>query len=118
MYVLIVHVYFCLLPIKLNVYIYAHCRLTYNESSDSYSNATNVAIIAPGLGNVTTLEYLDEDRFGFKLFPYFKDFVDYFVTKYSYSRGKDLRGAPYDWRLAPGMYYMYSYAWAHALHAT
>ena len=83
---------------------YAHCRLTYNQTSNSYSNATNVDIIEPGFGNVTTLEYLDEDQYGFKFIPYFRDFVEYFVKNYSYVRGKDLRGAPYDWRLAPGMY--------------
>lgn len=63
-----------------------------------------MGIFAPGFDNVTKLEYLDEDQYGLKFFPYFHDFVQYFVTKYSYIKDKDLRGAPYDWRLAPGMH--------------
>ena len=75
--------------------------MTYDETSDSYSNTTNVDVTAPGLGNVTTLEYLDAD--GEKLLPHYKNFVDYFVEK-GYTRGQDLRGVPYDWRLAPGIH--------------
>ena len=77
------------------------CRLVYDNKSDSYSDTPSVNITAPGLGDVITLEYLEAD--GLKLLPYFEHFVDYFVTNYSYVGGKDLRGAPYDWRLAPGM---------------
>ena len=73
--------------------------MSYNEKSNSYSNTTDVEITAPGLGNVLTLEYRDLE----KKIPYFLSFINYFVKNYSYVGGKDLRGAPYDWRLAPGM---------------
>ena len=74
--------------------------MTYDKDSNSYSNTTDVEITAPGLGNVITLEYIDSD----KKYPHYLAFVNYFVNNYSYVGGKDLRGAPYDWRLAPGMY--------------
>ena len=33
---------------------------------------------------------------------YFHTFVEYYVAK-GYERGKTIRSAPYDWRLAPGI---------------
>ena len=78
-------------------YILFAFRLTYDDKSNSYSNTTDVEITAPGLGNVSTLKYLDS-------IPHYLKFVEYFVTNYSYVEGEDLRGVPYDWRLAPGKY--------------
>ena len=76
-------------------------RLAYNSTTDSYYNTANVDVIAPGVGNVTLLDTLDTYEELFTLHHYDK-FTNYFVTNHGYERGKDLRGAPYDWRLAPG----------------
>ena len=51
----------------------------------------------PGFGNTSSVECLD----GACLVRYFKTFVDYFVKR-GYQRGKTIRAAPYDWRLAAG----------------
>ena len=49
------------------------------------------------------MEYLDADLSGLiPKFPYFNEFVEYFVNR-EYERGKTIRAAPYDWRLAPGV---------------
>ena len=81
-------------------YLVHSYRLVYDNNTKSYSNTTNVEVTAPGLGGVTTLEYLDT---GGSLIPHYNLFVEYFTTKHSYVGGKDLRGVPYHWRLAPGM---------------
>ena len=47
------------------------------------------------------MEHLDVDSFAD--FLYFHDFVEYFVDR-GYERGKTIRAAPYDWRLAAGVY--------------
>ncbi len=56
-------------------------------------------IIVPDFGGTSAIEYLTT---GFlNLIPYFRDMVEYFVKR-GYQRGKSIRGAPYDWRLAAG----------------
>ncbi len=42
------------------------------------------------------IEYLDTDHKK----PLLKPFVDYYVKNLGYKRGKSIRGATYDWRLA------------------
>ena len=78
-------------------------RLVYDDKTDRYYDSPNVDVIAPGVGNVTLLEYLSTYE-EVQIEPYFKDFTDFFTSKYSYVRGNNLRGAPYDWRLAPSTY--------------
>ena len=53
-------------------------------------------IQVPGFGDTRSVEY--------SLFPilYFHKFVEYF-TQRGYVRGKSIRAAPYDWRLAAGI---------------
>lgn len=58
-------------------------------------------IKVPGFGNTDTVE--DLSATGLLNLPYFHQLVDYFVER-GYERGKDIRAAPYDWRLAPGKY--------------
>ena len=53
----------------------------------------------PGFGGTDTIEYLDQALY--KL-PYFNKFVKYFEGL-GYTKGKDLNGAPFDWRFAPGI---------------
>ena len=57
-------------------------------------------VTVPGFGNTTTVEKLNQN--GLIPIPYFSDFVNHFVER-GYERGKDIRAAPYDWRLAPGI---------------
>ena len=52
----------------------------------------------PGFGGTDSVEYLTDGKFKV---GYFTEFVKYFEQR-GYTRGKDIRGAPYDWRFAPG----------------
>ena len=53
----------------------------------------------PGFGTTDSIEYLDHAAI-YK-YPYFNKFVKYFEGM-GYTKGKDLNGAPFDWRFAPG----------------
>ena len=72
--------------------------LDYNATSGIFSNASNVEIRAPGFGNTATIEYLT---------PYTILGIEYMyglvepLCKMGYTRGVNIHGAPYDWRLAP-----------------
>ena len=80
------------------VYIhYNHCRLRYDENTKEYYNASGVEVRVPGFGGTDTIEYLDKSYIS----SYFNTFVKYF-ERMGYKKGKDLNGAPYDWRFAPG----------------
>lgn len=82
-------------------YYYNNGRLAYNSNTNSYSNTNGVKIHAPGFGDTYSVEYLNID-FSLTPIPYFNNMVKYF-TKRGYVRGRSIRAAPYDWRLAPGM---------------
>ena len=59
----------------------------------------------PGFGSIETVETMSR---GLALhFPYFKEFVDYFIKR-GYEWGKSIRAAPYDWRVGPGMIHYYN----------
>lgn len=81
----------------LSCHYVVHNRLYYDE--DWYHNAEGVQIRVPGFGGTETIEYLDHEL----SISYFHNFVEYFVKEEGYTRGKDINGAPYDWRLAPGI---------------
>ncbi len=53
----------------------------------------------PGFGNSSTVEYLDSSRLS--LSTYFAKVADQLVQGLGYTRGRDLHGAPYDFRKAP-----------------
>ena len=59
----------------------------------------------PGFGRTDTVEYLNtsilDNPIGRSNLEYLHTFVDYFVQR-GYVRGKSIRAAPYDWRLAAG----------------
>ena len=78
--------------------------LDYDSATKNYSNASGVEVRVPGFGGTETVEYLDALR----LRPEFNTLVDYFVAR-GYERGKTIRAAPYDWRLAAGIC-LHSYA--------
>ena len=75
------------------------CRLDYDSATSSYSDAAGVEVRAPGFGDTNTVEYLDTE--GGMLLDGSFAFFNYFVER-GYERGKTIRAAPYDWRLAPG----------------
>ncbi len=49
-------------------------------------------LIVPDFGGTSAFEFIN-------IFPLFYEMVEYFVDR-GYKRGKSIRGAPYDWRLA------------------
>ena len=59
----------------------------------------------PGFGSTDTVEYLNtsifDDPIRLAYLEYLHIFVEYFVQR-GYVRGKSIRAAPYDWRLAAG----------------
>ncbi len=79
--------------------------MKYDAATNSFNDNTNVKIIVPDFGGTSAIEYLVT---GFlNLGPYFHDMVEYFVKR-GYKRGKSIRGAPYDWRLAAGEKFAYT----------
>ena len=57
----------------------------------------------PGFGETSSIEYLDPSLKFFETTNYFHDMVQWFVDK-GYTRGKDIVGAPYDWRYSPSKF--------------
>ena len=57
-------------------------------------------IKVPGFGDTSSVEYLNPGLLKDTI-EYFHDMVEYFVDR-GYKRGKTIRAAPYDWRLAAG----------------
>ena len=56
-----------------------------------------MTIDVPGFGGTEAVEYMGRSN----TYPYLTTFVEYFVDR-GYVRGKSIRAAPYDWRLAAG----------------
>lgn len=74
-------------------------RLVYDNNTRTTRNANGVDIKVNNFGQTDTLEYLDSSHiYGTSYFAYM---VNALVTKLNYVKGKEIRGAPYDWRKAP-----------------
>ena len=73
------------------------CAYRLNDT-DGYSDTPGVTVTAADFGNTSSVEYLDPTNST----PYFFFFVDYFV-QHGYTRNKNIRAAPYDWRLGAGI---------------
>ena len=74
-------------------------RLSFDRNTSQYSSSDDdIIVTVPGFGDTNTVERLST---GLIPVPYFKEFVEHFVER-GYVRGKNIRAAPYDWRLAPG----------------
>ncbi|XP_068595195.1 phosphatidylcholine-sterol acyltransferase [Brachionichthys hirsutus] len=71
-------------------------RLVYNRTSRRSSNSPGVQVRVPGFGQTYPIEFLDSGR----LAGYFHTMVQHLVNM-GYVRNETVRGAPYDWRLAP-----------------
>lgn len=78
-------------------------KLVYNKASKTSSNVEGVFTRVPGWGDTSSMEYLDPSWSAWVLGDagnYLHEMVENLV-KQGYTRGSDLRGAPYDFRFAP-----------------
>lgn len=87
-------------------YCYIYCCSLQYEGQNNYSPRCGVNTRIPGAAgtDISKVEHLDS----FRLEEYAKDMVDYFVAR-GYVRDFSIRAMPYDWRLAAGTVYAYSY---------
>ena len=91
-----------ILPVYACLIVY---RLKYTTKTNTFTNPPEVVVEAKGFGGTRNVEYLDVDFDGaFPIIGEFHIFVEYFVNHLGYKIGKDIRAAPYDWRLAAGIY--------------
>ncbi|CAF0721102.1 unnamed protein product [Brachionus calyciflorus] len=74
-------------------------RLEYNNETKTTKNRDGVETKVNDFGGTTTVEYLDESKYSVTI--YFGAIVDALVKKLNYTRGVNVRGAPYDWRKSP-----------------
>lgn len=73
--------------------------MSFDRNTSEYSSIDDgITVTVPGFGDTNTVERLST---GLITFPYLEKFVEYFVER-GYKRGRNIRAAPYDWRLAPG----------------
>ncbi|CAF0944065.1 unnamed protein product, partial [Didymodactylos carnosus] len=72
--------------------------LIYNSTTNKTSNQDGVDVQIPGFGQTSTIEYFDSS--GLSYSSYFAPIVRSLVAL-GYTRGLNLRGAPYDFRRAP-----------------
>ena len=91
--------------VAMHVCVYDICRLLYNSTTNNYSAEEGVTVSVPGFGRTDTVEHLNTNTLDpidpSHLLEYQHTFVEYFVQR-GYVRGKSIRAAPYDWRLAAG----------------
>ncbi|XP_055002282.1 phospholipase A2 group XV isoform X1 [Sorex araneus] len=73
-------------------------RLVYNRTSRTTHFPEGVDVQVPGFGETFSLEFLDPSKRS--VGSYFHTMVESLVG-WGYTRGEDVRGAPYDWRRAP-----------------
>uniref|UniRef100_A0A914VNE4 Uncharacterized protein n=1 Tax=Plectus sambesii TaxID=2011161 RepID=A0A914VNE4_9BILA len=76
-------------------------KLFFNETTNKTENSPGVVTRVPGWGNTSTVEWLDPSKSSSGL--YYTTLVEKMVTL-GYRRGKDVVGAPYDWRHGPGQF--------------
>eukprot|EP00928_Gymnodinium_smaydae_P011850 TRINITY_DN14335_c0_g1_i1.p1 TRINITY_DN14335_c0_g1~~TRINITY_DN14335_c0_g1_i1.p1 ORF type:complete len:448 (+),score=71.88 TRINITY_DN14335_c0_g1_i1:38-1345(+) len=72
-------------------------QLFYNKTDDTYSNSQGVELRPVDFGGVKGIDVLDP---GVSLTAEFMDMIRRFEDSLGYQVGKNLHGAPYDWRLA------------------
>ncbi|XP_074170802.1 lysosomal phospholipase A and acyltransferase isoform X5 [Rhinolophus sinicus] len=86
-----------LLPVIIDCWI-DNIRLVYNRTSRATQFPDGVDVHVPGFGQTFSLEFLDPSKSS--VGSYFHTMVESLVG-WGYTRGEDVRGAPYDWRRAP-----------------
>ena len=86
-----------LVPFVIDCWI-DNMKLQYDNATRETRNSPGVDIIIPGFGNTTTVEYVDPSQLS--VTGYYNVLVNALVAA-GYTRGVDVRGAPYDFRKAP-----------------
>ncbi len=88
------------------VFLYPY-RMKYHPDTGKYTDNDGVQTRIPAFGMTDSIEYLDPNTKFSDTTNYFHNMVQHFVDK-GYTRGKDIVGAPYDWRVSPSkcMYYI------------
>ena len=66
---------------------YFTCRLEYNSATNTYRNLSGIEISVPNFGDDVA-------------FHTYQKFIDYLQNEHGYT-SRNVRLAPYDWRLAP-----------------
>jgi len=72
----------------------------YNSTTHTTSDNDGVEVRVPGFGDPLRVEYLNPYKSSYAF--YFANLADILVTM-GYERGKNLLGAPYDFRKAPSI---------------
>ena len=80
-------------------------KLIYDNQTRTTHDNDGVQIRVPGFGNTTTVEYVDPSRL--PISGYFGQMVEHLVMEFGYERGQNIRGAPYDFRKAPSLYFSF-----------
>lgn len=104
-----------LLPVIIDCWI-DNIRLVYNRTSRATQFPDGVDVHVPGFGQTFSLEFLDPSKSS--VGSYFHTMVESLVG-WGYTRGEDVRGAPYDWRRAPnenGPYFLALQEMIEAMH--
>lgn len=86
-----------LVPFVIDCWI-DNMRLQYDNVTRKTSNSPGVEIMVPGFGNTTSVEYVDPSQVS--VTGYYNTLVNYLVAN-GFTRGYDIRGAPYDFRKSP-----------------
>ncbi|XP_071957989.1 lysosomal phospholipase A and acyltransferase-like [Antedon mediterranea] len=85
------------IPPFINCFV-ENIRLVYDIKTRTSSPPKGVKITVPGFGNTSTVEWFDPSHESFTM--YYVGLVDALVAK-GYTRNVSVRGAPFDFRLAP-----------------
>lgn len=92
------HFFFLSYVQQVNCFV-ENMQLHYNNVTRKTKNTEGVNVQIPGFGSTESIEILTENRFAPQYY-YYKNLVDA-LTELGYERNKTIRGAPFDFRLAP-----------------
>ncbi|GMT29367.1 hypothetical protein PFISCL1PPCAC_20664, partial [Pristionchus fissidentatus] len=90
-------------PILIDCWV-DNMKLVFDNDTKTSDNMPGVDIKVPSFGTTDAIEWLDTSKASQG--RYFYDIVEALVS-WGYSRGKDVVGAPYDWRKAPNEHTFY-----------
>ena len=77
-----------------NVITESSHRFDYTPEN-GYSDPPGVRVTVPDFGSISSIEFVGP-------YPFYYPLVEYLVQR-GYTRDVNIRAAPYDWRLNPGM---------------